>query len=143
MNHLPIHTLLRRSFHAQRAKIGPCIAAEGLSPGQPKILRYLASHDGCLQKELAASCDIEPATVSKVLTGMEEAGLIRRKGSEQDKRATTVLLTEKGKAADARMQHHFAELEALELAGFTEQELETFAMYLTRVYQNLTGKELQ
>ena len=143
MTRLPIHTLLRRSFHAQRAQIGPCIAAEGLSPGQPKILRYLAAHDGCLQKELASSCDIEPATVSKVLTGMEEAGLIRRKGSEQDKRAITVLLTDKGRAADARMQRHFTELDGLELEGFTDQETEAFSGYLARVYRNLTGKELE
>ena len=74
---------------------------------------------------------------------MEEAGLIRRKGSEQDKRAITVLLTEKGKAADTRMQRHFAELDGQELAGFTDQEIEAFSGYLARVYRNLTGKELE
>ena len=73
----------------------------------------------------------------------EEAGLIRRKGSEQDKRAITVLLTEKGKAADARMQRHFSELDEQELAGFTAQEVEAFSGYLARVYRNLTGKELE
>lgn len=142
MSHLPIHTLLRRCFQAQRAAIGPCIAQEGLSPGQPKILSYLISHDGCLQKELAANCDIEPATVSKVLSGMEEAGLIRRQCSCQDKRAVTVLITDKGRTASACMRRHFADLDNQQLQGFTEEEAEQFKDYLTRMYRNMTGKDL-
>lgn len=142
MSNLPVHTLLRRCFQAQRATIGPCIAQEGLSPGQPKILSYLMNHDGCLQKELAASCDIEPATVSKVLTGMEEAGLIQRRCSCQDKRAVTVLITDKGRAASECMYRHFDELAEQQLKGFTSEEVEQLKVYLARVYRNMTGKEL-
>ena len=142
MSNLPIHTLLRRCFQAQRAQIGPCIAQEGLSPGQPKILSYLMTHNGCLQKELAAICDIEPATVSKVLTGMEEAGLIRRQCSVQDKRAVTVLITDKGRAASECMTRHFTELDAQQLQGFSAEEAQQLAGYLSRIYRNMTGKEL-
>ena len=142
MTNLPVHTMLRRCFQAQRAAIGPCIAREGLSPGQPKILSYLMSHDGCLQKELAASCDIEPATVSKVLTGMEEAGLIRRQCSCQDKRAVTVMITDKGRAASECMHRHFEELAQQQLQGFSEEEVEQLKGFLTRVYRNMTGKDL-
>jgi len=142
MSKLPIHTLLRRCFQAQRAAIGPCIAREGLSPGQPKILSYLIHHDGCLQKELASSCDIEPATVSKVLTGMEEAGLIQRRCSCQDKRAVTVMITEKGRAASECMHQHFEELDEQQLKGFSEEEADQLKDYLTRIYHNMTGKEL-
>lgn len=60
MIHLPIHTLLRRSFHAQRAKIGPCIAAEGLSPGNPRFCAISPPMTGCLQKELAAAAISSP-----------------------------------------------------------------------------------
>ena len=137
----PVHILLRRCYHAQRGQIGPFVAAEGLSPGQPKILHYLISHDGCLQKDLAMNCDIEPATVSKVLNGMEESGLIERRGCPLDKRAIRVTLTEKGRRADRCMREHFAQLEELELTGFTEEEAEALAGYLARVYQNLTGNE--
>ena len=142
MKCLPIHTVLRRSFHAQRSTIAPHIAAEGLSPGQPKILSYLAAHDGCQQKDLACSCDIEPATVSKVLVGMEEAGLIRRCVCTEDKRATHVHITPKGMAAHERMDQHFADLDAQMLRGFSEEEAAQLNGYLARVYTNLTGKEL-
>lgn len=38
-----------------------------LTPGQPKILDYLLSHDGAVQKEIAEACHIEPATITSVL----------------------------------------------------------------------------
>lgn len=74
----PFTILVYRAYHAQRNALRPGMNAVGLSPGQPKILHYLLTHDGCMQRELADSCDIEPATVSRLLDKMEEDGLVRR-----------------------------------------------------------------
>lgn len=74
----PFTIVMYRTFHAQRNAIRPGMADIGLSPGQPKILHYLLNHDGCMQRELADACDIEPATVSRLLDKMEEDGLVRR-----------------------------------------------------------------
>jgi DNA-binding MarR family transcriptional regulator len=134
-----IHTLLLRCFHAQRAALYPAITQAGLSPGQPKILRYLAANDGCSQKDLAVHCDIEPATVSKVLSGMEDNGLIRRASCPRDKRSISVHLTEKGLEAERIMAAHFDALNARELDGFSPQEIAELTDYLKRVYRNLTG----
>ena len=37
-----IHTLLARTAHAQRNYLRPYLKEMGLSPGQPKVLRYLS-----------------------------------------------------------------------------------------------------
>ena len=45
-----------------------------LSPGQPKVLRYLNAHQDCKLKDIADECDIESATVSKMIDNLEKKG---------------------------------------------------------------------
>lgn len=135
--------VLLKAYHAQRCRIRPYMDSVGLSPGQPKILSTLMRWDGCRQKDLADYCDIEPATVSKLLTNMEKAGLIRRDAAEGDRRAVCVAITEQGKEAHKRVQGHIKEVEKMELDGFTKEEQEKFREYLSRMYKNLTGAEIE
>ena len=69
---VPFSIALLKSYHAQNNVFRPMIAELGLSVGQPKILGFLARHDGCMQKDLAAMCDIEPATISRLLDKMDK-----------------------------------------------------------------------
>ena len=68
-----------------------------LTPGQPKILDYLLSHDGAVQKDIAAACYIEPATLTSVLLGMECKGFIIRKNINGNRRSLYVYLTAEGR----------------------------------------------
>jgi DNA-binding MarR family transcriptional regulator len=138
----PLHLVLLKTYYAQRNLVRPAMAEIGLSPGQPKILGYLAGHDRCLQKDLAARCEIEPATVSKLLDGMETAGLVERVAVENDKRATCIAITERGRALQTKAKERFHNIMKQELGGFSEEEAEQFLSYLSRVYYNLTGREI-
>ncbi len=139
----PVYRLIFKVFHAQRNQVRPRMAEIGLSPGQPKILDHLAAGDRCMQKEIAAVCEIEPATVSKLLDGMEESGLVRRVPSKEDRRSGCVVITEKGRVLQKQARERFDEIASMELNGFTEEEREQFAAYLCRVYRNLTGRETE
>ena len=81
---VPFSIALLKAYHAQNNVFRPMIAELGLSVGQPKILGFLTRHDGCMQKELAAMCDIEPATISRLLDKMEADGLISRQTVARD-----------------------------------------------------------
>ena len=78
-----------------------------------------------------------------MLSNMEEKGLVHRESRQGEKRASTVAITDEGKRVFARMQVHFEEVERRELAGFSEEEEEQLREFLRRIYQNLTGKELE
>ena len=93
---MELYMLLYRAFHAQRKRLRPYMAQIGLAPGQPKILRYVLNHEGCMQKEAAESCDIEPATISRMIDTLEKGGLVRRVIPENNRRAGSLYLTEKG-----------------------------------------------
>ena len=54
------HFLFQKSLAAS-------VRDTGLTPGQPKILDYLINHDGAIQRAIAVSCHIEPASLTAIL----------------------------------------------------------------------------
>ncbi len=136
-------TLLRRAYQAQFSAIRRKLPDIGLSPGQPKVLDFLFDHDGCIQRDLAELCGIEPATMSRLVDKMEGDGLLVRRPAPGCKRSLQLWLTDLGRAR--RLDFHAVrdQVEAVELAGFSPEERAQFRAYLTRHYRNLTaqGKE--
>ena len=106
--------------------------------GQPKVLDYLKDHDGAGQKEIAAACHIEPATLTSVLNRMEEKGMIERRMRNGNRRSLYVFLTEKGKELSNVVEREFDRAEEQALAGFSPEEREECRRMLRRICENLT-----
>ena len=109
-----------------------------LTSGQPKILDYLLTHDGSVQKEIAASCHIEPATLTSVLLGMENKGLIVRKNKDGNRRSLYVFLTDKGRNTAEQVEQYFSDIEDKALDGFSKEETEILCTLLARLNNNMT-----
>ena len=106
--------------------------ASCLSPGQPKILEFLAEYGEHEQKDIAEYCDIEPATVGNILLRMEASGLINRRNRPNNRRSLYVSLTPKGEEMAQILRDVFATAEAQITAGLTEEERNTlFQLLLT------------
>ena len=76
-----------------------------------RVLIVLGKTGPITQKALTERLEIQPASVSDVLSKMEALGLITRQPSEQDQRTADVLLTPEGEiqaqeAARKRQQRH-------------------------------------
>ncbi|MCI5898848.1 MAG: MarR family transcriptional regulator [Firmicutes bacterium] len=108
-----------------------------LTLGQPKVLDYLLYHDGVVQKEIAGACHIEPATITSVLLGMENKGLITRKNLNGNRRSLYVYLTDEGKILAKRIGIEFESIEDNALKGFTNEEKKMLTDFLIRVNQNM------
>ena len=78
-----IHTLLARTAHAQRNYLRPYLKEMGLSPGQPKVLRYLSELGHSSQRELADCCDVDPSAICRMLDSLERGGFVTRSPSPQ------------------------------------------------------------
>lgn len=135
-----LHLLLTKTFHAQRNMIRPRLLEVGLCVGQPKVLHYLYDHGACMQKELAAFCNVEPATMSKMLDTMEKNGLIKRMDVAGNRRAFHIVLTEEGLASLAKWEKICEEADERSLQGFTEEEKGQYRHFLNRMYENISGK---
>ena len=133
------HKLLNRTLNAHFKRSRDQFAELGLSTGQPKILEKLIDMEGCMQKELAEACEVEPATITSILPTMERRELIKRETVVNDsgKRALSLFLTEKGRAKEKDVARVFEEVENLSFKGFTEDEKDTFLKLLERIQQNI------
>lgn len=134
--------LVFKVFHAQRKQIRTNMDDYGLFPGQPKVLRYVSIHEDCKLKDIAEECDIECATASKILTGLEDSGMLTRCVDQTNKRALKVRITKRGKHALALWNTHCAQVEQKALTGFSEEERNQFKSYLCRMYENLSDKQI-
>lgn len=117
--------------------------AYGLYPGQPKVLRYISNHRDCKLKDIAQECDVECATVSKLLNNLEDMGMLTRMVDQKNKRALQLNITDKGKQALTKWNAHCKDVEELSLKGFNEEERKQFEEYLSRMYHNLSGRTIE
>lgn len=110
-----------------------------LSPGQPKVLSRLRYQEGYLQKELAALCYVEPATMVVLLANMEKRGLIRKEVDHVSggKRAFRIFLTEEGRRLAEKVDCVVEEMEEKGFAGFSEEEKDQLIFLLGRLTDNL------
>ena len=110
-----------------------------LSPGQPKVLSRLRYQEGYLQKELAALCYVEPATMVVLLANMEKRGLIRKEVDHVSggKRAFRIFLTEEGRHLAEKVDCVVEEMEEKGFAGFSEEEKDQLISLLSRLTENL------
>lgn len=135
-----LHYLLMADHLLFQKSLLAGIKDTNLTPGQPKILDYLLFHDGAVQKEIAEACHIEPATITSVLLGMENKGLIVRKNIDGNRRSLYVYLTSKGRSLAEQVALKFGVIEEKALLGFSGDEKEMLTVFLTRINKNLREK---
>lgn len=138
----PFYLMLFKTQHAQSKKNRETMNSYDLSPGQPKVLRYLNQHQDCKLRDIASECDIESATVSKMIDNLESKKMITRMINPSNKRAYQLNITDYGKQSLEKWNKHCLEIENISLKGFSEKEKEQFKEYLSRMYENLTNKKL-
>ena len=111
----------------------------GLTTGQPKVLTVLSAKEGYLQKELAAICAVEPATMTSLLNNMERKDLIRRETVyvSGGKRAFAIYLTDHGKDVAAQVAAIAAEADAKSFEGI-EDKKEEFLTMMSKIIKNLS-----
>lgn len=130
------YLLMADHFMFQKALLN-AIKTTGLTPGQPKIIDYLSKHDGAVQKEIAASCHIEPASLTTVLNGMENKGLVERKMPDGNRRSLCVFLTEKGWEYAEQLEQEFDIIEKAALTNFSTTDKKQLNELLSKVYENM------
>ena len=122
-------------------KVLDALSPYKLTAGQPKVLDYLGKHNGCIQKAIATGCKIEPATLTGILSRMEEKKLIIRQTKDGNKRSLYVYLTDEGKRLQEIVNDTFEKVENEILSGISESEKEQFINIFFKICNNMTNTE--
>lgn len=132
-----MHYLIMACHMRLQKKLFARLRGSGLTLGQPKILDYLKDNNGALQKDIAAACHIEPATLTPLLNGMEKSDLAERRSIYGDRRSCHIFLTEKGREMLGIVTEEFEKIESEAFSGISEQEKQEFMKTLEKLYINL------
>lgn len=134
-----LHVLLITASALHKKKSRQRFQELNLSEGQPKVLSVLMANEGCLQKELARACHVEPATMTSLLKNMEKQGLICKETDfvSGSKRAYRIYYTEKGRELAVEVDDIVRELEEICFSSFTDSEKEEFLKSFRKIVDNM------
>ena len=105
---------------------------------QGRILGFLYHNQDreIFQKDIEEHFYIRRSTVSRLLAGMEEQGLLQRIPVPWDARLKKLVLTPKSIALNREIFRRLDEMERLLEQGLSRQELEEFLRILEKIKQN-------
>ena len=127
--------LLNQAHRAVLRRFEPALAPYGLALAEWRVVAALAHRGRQRVGDLALATGLEPPTLVRVLAGMEARGLVRRKPSTIDRRATEVEASAAGLAAARGIVPLARQVETEALAGLTADEAE----FLRRLLRRLTA----
>ena len=107
---------------------------EGISAAQVGLLFVLRARKGepAAVGEIALELGVAPAAVTNLSKRMQAAGMVERVADARDARLTRLQMTGAGKEASTRAGEVLVELNARLTEGFTPEELQTVARWLTQ-----------
>ena len=128
-----LYEALRRASASERRLHGLAAGPGDLTFPQVRALAALAGEDELTAGELARSADLRPATVTALLDQLEDAGIVRRARSTEDRRLCMVSLTDAGRELVQRRYRSWQEHWSRRLESISDEELETAARVLDEV----------
>lgn len=134
-----LNNLIRRYFEFSSHKK----EIESVTGNNGWIIGYLANNAAkdIFQKDIEEHFTITRSTASKVLSLMEQKGLIQRQAVSQDARLKKIVLTGKAQEIKKFMLEDAEKMEQILLMGFTSEEIETLHSYLKRMKRNISTSQ--
>jgi MarR family transcriptional regulator, organic hydroperoxide resistance regulator len=135
----PVSYAIFQLARTHRAFAGELLRELDLFPGQEIMLMALWEHGDQLQSELVQLLKLDPSTVAKSLRRLEDAGLVTRRTSQEDRRASIVSLTKKGKALESKVDDVWRELERVTVAGLDDEQRALLLRTMEALEANVAG----
>ena len=105
-----------------------------LNFSQNRILSLINREGSMTQKALMCKMQIQPGSLSEVLSKVEGAGLVERRRCEDDRRNCEIRLTEEGVKQAEAFERDRQDMAQLLLEPLSPQEKETLMDILTKLH---------
>ncbi|WP_055668835.1 MarR family winged helix-turn-helix transcriptional regulator [Desnuesiella massiliensis] len=108
-----------------------------INNAQGRILFILSRFKEMSINELCNELSVSKSTLTSMLDRLYFNGYIIKKTSELDKRLTLISITEKAKESVNIYESIVYQMEKIYYKGFSEEDINKFENYLSRIYINL------
>lgn len=112
-----------------------------ISGGQGRILFILWKTDNLTISEISEKTSLAKNTVSVVVNGMVNKGILERNVNSENRRQTIISLTEYAKSLQKEYEKVSQQMNTLFYQGFSAEEQEQFEQYLVRILDTLIKVE--
>lgn len=112
-----------------------------ISGGQGRILFILWKSDHLTVSEISRQTSLAVNTVSIVVDGMVQKGILERNINPTNRRQTIISLTDYAKSLQSRYDEVSQQMNTLFYQGFSLEEQQQFEKYLDRILNTLTAAE--
>lgn len=127
---------LTRAAKLCRAWLGIELSHIGLHPGQDGLLRELRDTPST-PGQLAASLQVRPPTISKMIERLESTGFVAREHDRTDHRRSSIRLTEKGEQALSAIDSAWERLASIAGRALSTDEIASTTSALSAIEDNL------
>ncbi len=134
-NYLPYR--LYRVTNRLTARLQDRLQSTGINPSRWRVLSVLRSFGTQSIREIVEHTLMKQTTVSWVIVQLEGEGLVSRRSSQKDSRATDVVLTERGHAAFNEIAPAARRHQDTALGGLTRKEVAALRALLVKIEQNI------
>jgi DNA-binding MarR family transcriptional regulator len=122
----------RRIHQQQSAAAGITVSSLAL-----RVLERVVESGSTTPGQLATLLELDPATVTRLLRQLEDAGLVSRARSEDDGRVSTIAATPEGTAAFARYREVIWDQVERAMSGWAPEDAARLAELLTRLVHDI------
>jgi MarR family transcriptional regulator, transcriptional regulator for hemolysin len=112
-------------------------ARYGMTRAKWAVLARLDRFEGLKQAELAEMLDLQPISLTRLLDGLAENGLIERRPDPEDRRAKRLYLTPDARPLLERLSELGEDLMETALAGLQPADVNGLLTHLATVKENL------
>ena len=114
----------------------------GLGNGQYVFLLHLLEHEGINQEKLAHMVKIDKTTAARAVAKLVEAGYVRRRISEKDRRAYVLRTTEKAQTVKKALKKTMDDWYKILVQDFSPEECRQFDRLLKQAVENAAAQEV-
>jgi DNA-binding MarR family transcriptional regulator len=132
---------LRRASLAMRKVVDEELHTHGLTGAQFEVLRQLWEHDRLELRTLQERLGITSPTLTGIVDGMVDRGLVQREVSHEDARVKQLCLTVRGQSLNEQLCQAIEQAHLRLLAGFSPAEGSLLKDWLQRIVANAGGHD--
>lgn len=108
-----------------------------VTPGMHTVLAIIRDNPGIRQRSLAELLMVREPNMTRMIQGLQGAGLIAREVDKTDRRAFHLMLTDKGRGLMDGVQDRIDAFEERLLAGLDPKERKALRSYLDRILETI------
>lgn len=120
---------------------GQRLQGSGITRIQWIALYYMKTHQSISQRELSNLMAISDSSAGRLIDRLQRDGLVNRIPSQIDRRVTMIQLTEEGEQLITNLLHVGVEFNEDLMAGVSNEEKIVFQRVLSKMTDNITGRD--